>query len=91
LFGLNILENPPKKQVVASDGLGWRESPPTGLPEAEKILLYVRRVRNNLFHGGKFNGKWFAPERSGELIKHCLIILDACRDAEKDVKEAYNH
>jgi hypothetical protein len=85
-----MLNSPPKKQVVKGGNLDWDNTPPTASTEGGKVLLCVCRVRNNLFHGGKFNGKWFAPERSGILIEHSLTILRACRDFEEDVKKAYN-
>ncbi len=84
------LSNPPKKQVVDDDGyLGWKESIPDHQNQAELILRLVCRVRNNLFHGGKFNGHWFEPQRSEELLKHALIILSACVRAHHGVHEAY--
>jgi hypothetical protein len=86
-----ILEQPPKVQMVNAAGeLEWADVPETG-PIARQLLLYVRRVRNNLFHGGKFNGHWFAPERSEPLMRHSLTVLQACLEASRDVKEAYYH
>jgi hypothetical protein len=85
-----MLDSPPKKQVVNSGSLEWEDTPPTASTEAAKVLLSVCRVRNNLFHGGKFNGKWFDPGRSGPLIEHSLTLLRASRTFEKDVTEAYN-
>jgi hypothetical protein len=84
-----ILKYPPKKQVVIDDKLAWDATPPNSGSQAERVIIYVRRIRNNLFHGGKFNGHWFAPERSGKLMRYGLTILKACRDAEPQVKEAY--
>jgi hypothetical protein len=80
---------PPKKQVVRDDVLDWSEEPPQAVSEADRVLLYVRRVRNNLFHGGKFNGRWFEPQRSEELLRHSLVILDACVKGSPPVREAY--
>ena len=56
-------QHPPKKQVVKDNVLEWQVSRPSTNLKSDLILLYVRRVRNNLFHGGKFNNRWFAPER----------------------------
>lgn len=80
---------PPKKQIVRNGVLEWAEKPVSGNSEADPILLYVRRVRNNLFHGGKFNGRWFEPQRSAEFIRHSVAILDACRDLSADVRVAF--
>src|SRR3989344_3131329 len=83
-------EKPPQKQVIVGGVLGWSPSPPRTKNKSDEILIYVRRVRNNLFHGGKFNGKWFEPQRSAELLRHSLTILDAFREASEDVNAAYN-
>jgi hypothetical protein len=85
-----ILEHPPKKQVIANGLLAWSVSEPCTDLKSDRVLLYVRRVRNNLFHGGKFNGRWFEPQRSERLLRHCLTILDACVDASKDVNDAFH-
>jgi hypothetical protein len=52
----------------------------------------VRRVRNNLFHGGKF----LAPEgaendRDQLLVQHSLTVLRACIPLSAQVTAAYEH
>lgn len=84
-----ILGAPPKKQVNVDNRIEWDATPPDAANETELVLRYVCRVRNNLFHGGKFNGHWFQPERSGELMQASLIILNFCREACRDVDRAY--
>lgn len=84
-----ILEHPPKAQVIRNDGIGWDEVEPSHNSRTDLILLYVRRVRNNLFHGGKFYGHWFEPARDRDLLKHSLTILDACLAASDSVRNAY--
>lgn len=85
-----VLTEPPKKQVNVNNFIEWDTTPPDAANRAELLLRYVCRVRNNLFHGGKFNGHWFQPERSGELLHASLIILDACRKACPAVDRAYH-
>lgn len=85
-----ILNAPPRKQVIREGVIEWDVSEPTTDSQADKLLIYVRRVRNNLFHGGKFNGHWFAPERSEPLLKHSLVILSSCVESIPDVKSAYH-
>ncbi|HVF61939.1 MAG TPA: hypothetical protein VNJ70_19190 [Thermoanaerobaculia bacterium] len=69
-----LLGRPPKKQVLIDDRLDWRDAPPDpNLSRAHRVLLAVRRVRNNLFHGGKF----LAPDEPGDdrdrlLVQHSL-------------------
>lgn len=84
-----FLSKPPKKQVVVDEHLDWDETLPEAKSKAELVLLLVCRVRNNLFHGGKFNGRWFEPERSNELLSASLTILDTCVRASPLVEEAY--
>lgn len=84
-----ILAEPPKKQIVIDSRLSWSAVAPQADSETDLLLHYVRRVRNNLFHGGKFNGVWFDPERAEFLIPKCLIVLDACRNCSPEVKEAH--
>ena len=86
-----IIDHPPKKQIVSDGVLEWSEAVPQTDLRADLVLLYVRRVRNNLFHGGKFNGRWFAPERSEALLRNSLVILRQCLEASEPVKEAYDH
>jgi hypothetical protein len=85
-----ILSHPPKKQVITSGTLTWSEAAPNTDLESDLVLIYLRRVRNNLFHGGKFNGRWFEPQRSALLLRYSLTILQACLDASDDVKQAFH-
>lgn len=81
---------PPKRQVILGGVIQWEISEPSTNSRADKLLIYVCRVRNNLFHGGKFNGHWFEPERSELLLQHSLTILTACVESVPSVQEAYH-
>jgi hypothetical protein len=85
-----ILTHPPKKQFIKDGVLIWDESPVHSRSKAQQIFLLIRRIRNNLFYGGKFNGRWFEPERSELLMQHALQILKACAMSHAGVREAYN-
>jgi hypothetical protein len=84
-----ILAHPPRRQVLRDGLLEWDDTAPGAASHADLVLAYVRRVRNNLFHGGKFNGHWFAPQRSGELLTFSLIILQRSISLSAPVSEAY--
>lgn len=84
-----FMDHPPKKQIIKDDALDWDETLPDHKSKAELILLLVCRVRNNLFHGGKFNGRWFEPQRSVDLMQHALVILRSCGQSHSGVREAY--
>ncbi|MFN8491000.1 MAG: hypothetical protein U0350_25625 [Caldilineaceae bacterium] len=85
-----LLNNPPKKQIIRSGLLEWEAKPPSANSKARLVFLYIRRVRNNLFHGGKFNEHWFEPERSEQLIQHSLAVLEESLFHSPEVKKAYN-
>jgi hypothetical protein len=85
-----IIQHPPKKQMIQNGQLVWSNVDPDGSCQADLLLLYVRRVRNNLFHGGKFNGRWFEPERSEELLNSSLTILETCLTLSAKVRCAYD-
>ena len=64
---------------MIDDGkLGWRDRTfnPND-PEINKLSLSIRDIRNNLFHGGKFNGNYQADiSRNYILLKNAIIILN---------------
>jgi len=73
-----ILDFPPKRQVVESGLVVWADVPAT--EKSVQILFgHISRVRNNLFHGAKFNGSWFDPDRSELLLTHSLSVLNKFR------------
>lgn len=84
-----ILAEPPRKQINVNGRIEWDNTQPDADHEAELVLRYICRIRNNLFHGGKFNGHWFQPERSGQLMQSALVVLNHCREACPNVAQAY--
>jgi len=74
--GSYLLSQPPKKQTLTHNTLTWTEvSGDGGLAE---LLGSVRRVRNNLFHGGKFaDGSVSNPERNTQLLNGVLDVVHA--------------
>lgn len=72
-----ILATPPKKQVVNGRRLGWEDSAPTA-SRIKTLLVYVCRVRNNLFHGGKFpEGPVHDVARDRDLLRSGISALKA--------------
>lgn len=85
-----LFDYPPYREVVADDHLMWEtRALPDDQPELDRLLLYVRWVRNNLFHGGKFSPVHGGLGRNITLINHSLVILRACLDLSPDVREPY--
>ena len=85
-----ILHYPPNKQVIENGALAWSNCLPDAGNQSGRVLTFVRRVRNNLFHGGKGNQHWFEPERTELLLRHSLTILHECLAVSQDVARAYH-
>jgi hypothetical protein len=85
-----IMNEPPKKQFIENGLIQWREVAPSTNSNADALFQYVCRIRNNLFHGGKFNGRWFEAARSERLLKAGLTVLQAVVEVEPRVREAYH-
>ena len=75
-----LLTEPPRKQVLRNGRVDWKESPPdNNLPKVQQVLLMVRRIRNNLFHGAKVWSPEYANRaRDIKLVKAGLVVLKQC-------------
>lgn len=81
---------PPRKQVVRSGTLAWEDVELQNITRLEQINLAVRRVRNNLFHGGKFpDGPVEDPARNTTLLKSCITILEECLRLDDKVRSYF--
>jgi hypothetical protein len=70
---------PPKKQVVTNAGLEWSDDNFNGAFDLLRGLVLLRRVRNNLFHGGKFQSGLAAEvSRDMKLLNASLAVMEAC-------------
>jgi hypothetical protein len=83
-------ESPPKKQAIESGILVWKEAPPQDKEPLVRLLILVRRVRNNLFHGPKFNAL-VGGESKGDtnLLEHGVTILHACLRISSDISDKF--
>jgi hypothetical protein len=86
-----LQSHPPKKQIVAKNELGWKETDLNlNEPQLIWLLRVIRVIRNNLFHGGKFPMRPVSdPSRDIQLIKSSLVILEACLDLEPKVQSYF--
>jgi hypothetical protein len=72
-----LQQRPPKKQVLLDGQLRWIDRQGTSGTAIGDVLLSVRTVRNNVFHGGKFpDGIVSEPLRDESLICDCMAVLD---------------
>lgn len=82
-----LLNAPPKKQAADR---AWMKVEPQGNPKgAPNLLLLVRRVRNNLFHGGKAQRHGTHAERDNQLVRNSLVVLDRALECHPDLLECF--
>jgi hypothetical protein len=82
-----LFDEPPKRQIWLTDHVEW-EAVVSPDRSPQTLFGHISRVRNNLYHGGKFNGRWFEPERSKELITKSLCVLEALLAIDSDLASA---
>jgi hypothetical protein len=87
--------SPPWREVLltGTQELAWDMN--TGFAEVAtvvELLVLVRRVRNNLFHGGKFTDLALASERERNelLLRHSLAILHRCLELSPAVETSFD-
>src|SRR5882724_9615020 len=81
---------PPRKQVVDFDSLTWKDVVPQTDYQLEKLLLLVRRVRNNLFHGEKFSVLLEGDsKRDMYLLGYGLTLLYAGLKSSIDIRRKF--
>ena len=75
-----ILAHPPDREVILNGSVVWEaKGLAPHLPLADRILICVRRVRNNLFHGAKHSRTHDSdPQRNERLLRCSLTVLTAC-------------
>jgi hypothetical protein len=85
---LALLKNyPPRRQIVDNGQLRWEPQEAGPEPtDAIRVLVLVRRVRNNLFHGGKSP---IDPARDEPLLQACVAILEAALDCDEKVRGCF--
>lgn len=89
-----FLNNPPRKQVLKDGGLYCKDVKYAGGSLLKWLIPAVRRVRNNLFHGGKYPySDLEEPARNSLLLNYSLVILQECLalcESEKLTEEMRN-
>ena len=87
-----ILNNPPQIQTKTATAIEWTEREfQQNEPEENKLLQHIKDVRNNLFHGGKFNGIYKIDEsRNYILINSSLTILNYWITLNQNILQLFN-
>lgn len=86
-----LMTHPPRKQILVGHRVRFEEQNiDKKQAETQQILLMVRTVRNNLFHGGKYlpNGEQ-EVNRNQLLIQHSLTVLIACLELNQEVRNSF--
>ncbi len=85
-----ILDNPPKAQINIDDHIEWENRPASQGSRVKDLFVYIKRIRNNLFHGGKFtNGILEEFDRDLLLVKHGLKILKSSIELDSNIRNTY--
>ena len=82
-----FLNHPPKKQVFTGHLEFKKTDRLEGISDTEWLSLMIRRVRNNLFHGGKVN---YDRHRDTLLIQFAIIILESWAVCNRNVQRVIN-
>lgn len=90
-----LIDKPPKKQIKSADeSLGWRDMGP--VKNTQDLFLAIRRVRNNLIHGGKYQdgGSGYAnmvdgAERDDALLAQSMTVLRLALESRPDLRACY--
>jgi hypothetical protein len=85
-----ILNNPPRKQINENGVIKWKRVDPSQRNKTKNLIMYICRIRNNLFHGGKFVGGDLEEfDRDFSLVKSALLILKEIVNFNEKVKNAF--
>jgi hypothetical protein len=69
-----LLTNPPKKMCVKDNLITFDRTVTDDA--AKELMISLRAIRNNLFHGGKFDGEELSgSERNMTLLKSAIFVL----------------
>ncbi len=69
-----LLNQPPKVELVRDGVAKFEDKPLCERPDGQRLIEAMKRVRNNLFHGGKENPEQY-PGRDERLVEAALTVL----------------
>jgi len=87
-----LLANPPRRQCLENRQIRWRENPRrANESDARYLFRVIRDVRNNLFHGGKYQGGPVEElARDRQLIDSATTVLEACVNLEGRIRQVFD-
>ena len=73
-----LIQHPPRVQAIDDTRLVWNDRTfDQNEPLINKLCLSIRDVRNNLFHGGKYQGNYEEDvSRNYKLLNSSVIVLN---------------
>ena len=83
-----LFVSPPKKLKFRNNELSWENRPPIGNKSLKEMLLIIRAIRNNLFHGSK-RLAIVEESRNRDLLNFGLIILNECLNIDQNVRQKF--
>ncbi len=85
-----LTANPPQVQKVVEGRAVFQADDLRGDNDGERAIEATRRVRNNLFHGGKHTPH--SPrERDEKLVRCSRLVLQTCLELHPDLKAEFEH
>ena len=75
--------------IMFTDIVGYDSLLKEDEKKAFEILRKNQRIQKRLIK--KFNGRWFAPQRSMDLLASSLVILRKCLEVSSPVRDAYGN
>lgn len=86
-----LSDYPPRVQNYIDGNLAWRDRVfEANLSLINRLSLSIRDVRNNLFHGGKFNGNYQEDvSRNSILLTSAIVILNFWLDLNELVRRNF--
>jgi hypothetical protein len=84
-----IESHPPKRQVLSDGRLDMVGDNYSGPFDLKRLLLLVGRIRNNLFHGGKFSGGLENDFRDRQLLESAIAVLKVCLESHDRLKKNF--
>ncbi|WP_417458470.1 hypothetical protein [Kordiimonas sp.] len=84
-----LLMDPPMKQYSRDGALPWDAAELGGGGSTFEAIEAIKRMRNNLFHGGKGNEAAHAQERSDKLLQLGLAVIEKLITIDPKVEHAF--
>ena len=85
-----LLATPPEIQKVINEHPQFQPMPLCGENLGAKAIEATKRVRNNLFHGGKHTPH-SPPEHDTRLVQAAIAVLQSCLDADPELNSEFEH